>query len=73
MCGLVWGGFWWIFPLIGLVMCIGMMLLMTRVAGRRGGCMGMGGSNRAPHDEPAALRRDIDALREEIRGLKPSR
>jgi hypothetical protein len=44
MCGpLIWGaawGFWWIFPVIGLLMCF---VMMFRFARSGGGCMGMGG------------------------------
>ncbi len=76
MWGPVGAGFWWIFPLIGLVMCVLMMVMMGRVAGGRGGCMGMmgmGGRNRPRDDDAAAMRQDIDTLRDEIRQLKASR
>ncbi len=44
MCGpLFWGfgGFWWVFPLIALVMCLGCLIMMFGLAGTgpRFGCM----------------------------------
>ncbi len=42
LCGpFVWG-FWWVFPLIALVMCLGCLIMALRFArsGRRFGCMG---------------------------------
>lgn len=51
MCGAVlWGsawGFWWIFPLIGLLMCLVMVFRFACRGG--GGCMG--GHGATPNDK----------------------
>ncbi len=51
MCGPFLWGFWWVFPLVGLVMCLGMMLMMSRHAGAGHGGMCMGGPRRTPSHE----------------------
>ncbi len=43
MCGLFLWGFWWVFPLIALVMCLGCLIMMALRFGSTGrgfGCMG---------------------------------
>lgn len=65
-------GFWWIFPLIGMLVCLAFFVMMFRVmsTGRGAMCMGMGGHRGVERDETAELRREIRALREEITALK---
>ena len=54
MCGPLLWGYWWIFPLVGFVMCIAFMLIMAFRFGRAGGgCMGMCGGHRTRGDRPA--------------------
>ncbi len=42
MCGPFLWGFWWVFPLIALVMCLGCLIMAFGFGGtgRRFGCMG---------------------------------
>jgi hypothetical protein len=42
MCGPLLWGFWWIFPLMGLLVCLGFLVMAFRSAkrGRGFGCMG---------------------------------
>ncbi len=69
-----WGGpwgFWWIFPLLGLVL---MILVIGTCFRRMGGisacgCM-PGHGTQPPSSEIDALRREVQALREEIRSLR---
>jgi hypothetical protein len=68
----MWGG-WWIFPLIGMLVCAAFMAMIVwaMVRGGRGvACMGGHG-----HGAPAAdddLRRQISELRREIQALRAS-
>ena len=70
-----WGapmwGFWWIFPIVGMVVCVVFVIAMVRgMSGGRGFmCMG-GHRNHASDDD---LRREIRELREEIKQLKGTR
>lgn len=65
-CGF-WGvngaAYWWVLPLIGLVV-MGAMLL---VCFRGFGCMG--GRRRGPGDGPD-LRREVESLKEDVRKLQ---
>ena len=58
MCGaLLWGpawGVWWVFPLIGLLMCL---LMAFRFARGGSGCMFMGSHGGRPSDEVSETRR----------------
>ncbi len=61
------GGFWWIFPVIGLLICLFFVIAMVRmmiIGGGRFMCMG-------PHnhgsEETARLRREVEELREQVR------
>ncbi len=65
-----WGGFGWIFPLIGLVFMVAMIFLGFRMMGgmMRGGCMGSHGGHSAGDMEE--LRREVRELKEEIRNLR---
>jgi uncharacterized membrane protein len=77
MWGPGWGaapmwGFWWIFPLMGMVVCLAFLVMVFRFVftGHGPACMaGHGDSGK----ETAELRRDILALRQEIDQLKASR
>ncbi len=44
MCGAFLSGGWWVFPLIGFVICAGFMLVAFRFARTGRGCMCTGGS-----------------------------
>jgi hypothetical protein len=66
-------GFWWIFPLMGMLMCLAVAVVAVRFIATGRGFMCMGGHRQAGVDETADLRREIQALREEIARLKASR
>lgn len=59
--GPMWG-FWWIFPVIGLLICLFFVIAMTRT-------MSGGGRFMWPHnhdgEETARLRREVEELREQ--------
>ena len=65
-----WGapmwGFWWIFPLIGFVICLGFAVAMVRLMGGRG-FMCMGDHRSQASADETELRREIRELREELR------
>ena len=68
--GPVWG-FWWIFPLIGLLICLFFVTTMIRriAGGGRFMCMG-------PHQdncETDQLRREIEDLRERLKKQEAAR
>jgi hypothetical protein len=64
--------FWWIFPLLALVVFLGMIVMMIRAM--RGGTGFMCTGHHAPGaDDTAELRREIRELREEVKALKASR
>jgi hypothetical protein len=63
----IWA-FWWILPLVGMVVCIAFMIVMSfssRFRGRRFGCCGWG-----RYDETESLRREIRQLRDELAKVK---
>jgi hypothetical protein len=64
-CG-YWGAtgstFWWILPLVGLVV----MGLMFFVCSRRFGCMG---GRRRTSGELSDVRRDVETLKDDVRKL----
>ena len=64
-------GFWWIFPLIGMLLCLTFLALAVRfaVTGRGVMCMA-GGHAGASERDTAELRKEIAALREEVARLK---
>jgi hypothetical protein len=66
-------GFWWIFPLIGVLVCLAFLIMTIRFVSGGRGFMCMGGHQGMGNDELAAMRREIDTLREEIKQLKASR
>jgi len=58
-------GFWWVFPLIGLLVCVFFVFAMIRmISGGRFMCIG-------PHpdsgEEIARLRREVEDLREQLK------
>jgi uncharacterized membrane protein len=68
--GPMWG-FWWVFPVIGLLICLFFVMAMIRMmSGGRLMCMG-------PHlhgsDEIARLRREVEDLREQVKKLGATR
>jgi hypothetical protein len=69
--GPMWG-FWWIFPLMGLLLCLAFAVMAFRFIAT-GGFTCMGGHQQSESNESAVLRREIQALREEIAQLKGSR
>ncbi len=73
----MWGAdpwaFWWIFPVMGLLICLGFVVIAVRFASTGRGFMCMGGHRGMRNDEVAETRREIHALREEVRRLKASR
>jgi hypothetical protein len=72
-----WGmpmwGFWWIFPLIGFLVCLAFLVMAIRFMSAGRGFMCMGGHQGMGNDEVAAMRREIHTLRAEIEQLKASR
>lgn len=71
-----WGapmwGFWWIFPLIGLLICLLFIVAMVRFMGGRG-FMCMGDHRSHTSKDETELRHEIRELREELKQLKQSR
>lgn len=65
-------GFWWIFPLIGLLICLVFVVAMVRFMGGRG-FMCMGDHRSHASDEETELRREVRELREELKQLKETR
>ncbi|HSB79281.1 MAG TPA: hypothetical protein VLM91_10850 [Candidatus Methylomirabilis sp.] len=66
--GIPWGGFGWIFPLIGLVFMLAMAFMCFRMmGGKMGGCMSSHSGQGS--GEVEELRKEIRDLREEIRKI----
>jgi hypothetical protein len=58
-------GFWWVFPLIGLLLCAFFGFAMIRMmSGGRFMCMGPHSDN---GEEVARLRREVEDLREQMK------
>ena len=66
--GMPWGGFGWVFPLIGLLFMVGMAVMCFRMMG---GCMA--GHGHHSSGEVDDLRREVCELRDEIRALREQR
>ncbi len=66
-----WAGpmwFWWIFPVVGLGICL--LFVVTMIRGMRGGrFMCMGRHDQGPA-ETSELRREVRELREELNRMK---
>jgi uncharacterized membrane protein len=60
-------GFWWIFPVMGLLVSVFFVIAMTRMMGRGGPLACMGPHHHDDGDETARLRREVEELREEVR------
>jgi cell division protein FtsB len=67
------GGFWWIFPVIGVSIALVLVIAMVRAMGGGRPFMCMGGQRSAGSDEVAQLTREVRELREEIKQLKDPR
>lgn len=67
------GGFWWIFPLIGLSIALVFVIALVRAMGGGRPFMCMGGHRSAGGGEVAQLAQEVRDLREEIKQLKDSR
>ncbi len=65
-----WGGFGWMFPLIGLLFMVVMVFVCIRMMGGMSGfgCMGRHGGHSPGEAED--LRREVRELKEEIRKLR---
>jgi len=72
-----WGppmwAFWWIFPLVGLFVCLAFLVMAVRFMSTGRGFMCMGGHRGMRDDETAEMHREIQALREELKQLKAVR
>jgi hypothetical protein len=72
-----WGGPWgggWIFPLLGLIVLILMVVACVRRMGGMPACGCMPGrGTHTPTADVEALRREVLTLREEIRALRDQR
>ena len=64
--------FWWIFPIVGLAVCVVFVIGMVRAMSGGHGFMCMGGHRRHAGDDDD-LRREIRELSEEIKQLKNTR
>jgi hypothetical protein len=59
MCGafgpFLFGSYWWIFPLLGMLICLGFLIFLARFASTGRGCMWMGGHHGAPKHQVAEM------------------
>ncbi len=60
------GGVWWIFPVIGLLICLFFVIAMARMMSGGGRFMCMGPHNHES-EETAKLRREVEELREQVK------
>jgi len=63
-------GFWWIFPLLGALVCLAIIAVAVRFIATGRGFVCMTGHPAAGSDDTAELRRENTSLREEVRLLK---
>ena len=63
--GPMWG-FWWIFPIIGLLICLFFVIAMVRMMSGGGRFMCMG-PHHEDREETARLRPEVEELREEVK------
>jgi len=64
--GPMWG-FWWIFPVIGLLIFIFFVISVLRMMRSGGHFMCMGPHQQEEKEETARLRREIEELREQVK------
>ena len=64
--GAMWG-FWWVFPLIGGLVCLACIVMAVRFMTTGRGFSCLAGHSPADRDQVAELRREISTLREEIK------
>lgn len=69
--GPMWG-IWWIFPVIGFLIFILCVVFVVRML-TTGGHFMCSGPHRQDDEETARLRREVDALREQVNKLANSR
>lgn len=67
---LFWDGFWGIFPLVGLVMMVVMVLACLRMMGGRSGFGCMAGHGGPHPSETEDLHQEVRELKQEIRRLR---
>ncbi len=65
-------GFWWVMPLVGVVLVMVFLITMIRMIRSGHGPMCIGGHDNGSRDELGALRREIRELREELRRQRAS-
>jgi len=65
-------GLWWIFPMVGLLICFLFIVLMVRAfaCGGRFMCMGL---HHHDSDEINRLRREVEELREQLKKQQGAR
>ncbi len=77
MWGPGWGwpmwAFWWVFPLLGFLVCLGFLVMMIRAMRSGAGVMCMGRHQAPGVDETAELRREVRDLRKQLEELRASR
>jgi uncharacterized membrane protein len=69
--GAIWG-FWWIFPVIGLVICFLFVVVVVRTIASGGRFMCMG-PNQHGSDEINRLRHEVEKLREQLKNQQAAR
>ena len=65
-------GFWWIFPLMELLICFVFVVVMVRAIAGGGRFMWMG-PHQDDRDEINRLRREVEDLREQIKSQQATR
>ena len=69
--GPMWG-FWWIFPVIGLLICFLFVVVVVRTIASGGRFMCMG-PNQHGSDEINRLRHEVEELREQLKNQQAAR
>ena len=70
LCGAGMWGFWWIFPLVGALVCLALIVMVLRFVSTGRGFSCVGGDGGMGSDQTAEMRREINTLREEIKQIK---
>lgn len=65
-------GLWWIFPMIGLLVCFLFVVVVVRTIASGGHFMWMG-SHQQGSDEIARLRNEVEDLREQLKNQQAAR